>query len=121
MQEDNRPIGGRFIVSLICFFLAAVMAILLLVTATTIWLSVHIGSFTLSALIVGVFFVILTILIYMLSIRQSVEEIRGRVETIYDVAQLAKHGYEWVSDKLELILQIRNGLRNHSPQKEKER
>ncbi|MBE6182490.1 MAG: hypothetical protein E7148_07335 [Rikenellaceae bacterium] len=88
------------------------MAILLLVTATIIWLSAHIGSFTLSALIVGIGFVILTVSIYILSIRRSVEEMREQVKTIYDVAQLVKQGYEWVSGKLDFFIQIRNSLRN---------
>lgn len=121
MRGDNRPSGGRFVVSLICFSLSAVMAILLLVTAAIVWLSAHIGSFTLSALIVGIGFVILTISIYMLSIRRSVEEIRGQVETIYDVAQLVKQGYEWVSDKLDFFIQIRNSLRSQLHPKDKER
>ncbi len=119
MQRDNRSGGGRFVVSLIFFLLSAVMAILLLVTATIVWLSALIGSFTLSALIVGICFVILTMLIYMLSIRRYVEEIRAEVETIYDVARLAQQGYEWVSDKLEFIFQIRNGVLNQLQKKEK--
>lgn len=105
---DNRPpSGGRFVAALIWFVLTSAIAVLLLLTALVIWLSTLTGSFILSALIVGGFFAVISVIIYLLSIRDAVEQLRNEIQTVYEVARLAKTGYEWVTDKVRLFLSLR--------------
>ncbi|WP_295936506.1 hypothetical protein [uncultured Alistipes sp.] len=105
METKNRKSsGGHFAVALIFFITAAAIAILMLLAALVVWLSQLTGSFIISTLIVGGFFGLLAIIIYMLSIREGVERIRDQLETVYDVAHTAKEGYQWITDKVMLFL-----------------
>ena len=99
--------GGSFVAALVFFVMTASIAIFLLLTALVEWLSVVTGSFILSSLIVGGFFAVLAAVIYLLAIREGVERIRDQVETVYDVARAAKEGYEWLTDKFLLLMQLR--------------
>ena len=108
MGMDNRKTsGGSFVAALVFFVMTASIAIFLLLTALVEWLSVVTGSFILSSLIVGEFFAVLAAVIYLLAIREGVERIRDQVETVYDVARAAKEGYEWLTDKFLLLMQLR--------------
>lgn len=104
--------GGQFVAALVFFALTAVIAILLLITALVVWLSEATGSFILSALITGGFFAVVTLVIYLISIRDTVEQIREQAETVYEVASAAKKGYEWVSERVVLFMKLRDGLRD---------
>ena len=77
---ENKPSGGRFVTALLFFVTTAAIAILLLLTALVIWLSAVTGSFIASALIVGGFFAVLAIVIYLSAIRDAVEQIRRQAE-----------------------------------------
>ncbi len=99
---------------LICWFLffgmSTVIAILMLLLAAFVWLSAWTGSFIVSALILGVFFAVLAIVIYLSAIRDALERIRIQAETIYEVARLAQSGYQWVVGKVLLFLRLRDLL-----------
>lgn len=88
------------------FALTALTAIFLLLTALVVWLSEVMGSFVGAALLVGGFFGILATVTYLLSIREAVERIRIQLETVYEVAQAAKAGYEWITKRLFLLLSL---------------
>lgn len=112
MGPNNKSAaGGHFFVALVCFCISAVIAIVLLVAALVIGLSELLGSFTWSALLVGVLFALAAGGIYLFSIKGTMERIRAQAETIYDVARLFKQAYDWVKDKLEVFVQLRNELR----------
>lgn len=61
----------------------------MLLAALVVWLSELVGSFIAAALILGGFFAVVAALIYLVSIREAVERIRARAETVYEVARIA--------------------------------
>lgn len=107
-MDNRQPARGNFVAALIWFTITSAIAILLLLTAVVVWLSEVTGSFIASALIVGGFFAVLAVVIYLLSIRDAVDRIREEIETVYEVAHMAKTGYEWVMDKVRLFLTLRD-------------
>ena len=50
-------------------------------------------------------------LIYLVSIREAVERIRARAETVYEVARIARSGYEWITEKIALLVWLNDALR----------
>lgn len=103
--------AGRFVVVFLLFGTLVGIALLLLLTALVVWLSQVTGSFIVATLILGGAFALLAAGLYLLSIREAVEQIRARAETVYEVARLARTGYEWVSDKISTLIGIYNLLR----------
>lgn len=111
MATNNKSAtGGHFFVALLGFCMSVVIAIVLLVATMVLGLSELLGSFTWSALIVGVLFALTAAGIYFFSIRGTVEQIRAQAETVYDVARLFKQGYDWLRDKLDFLVRLRNEL-----------
>ncbi len=97
-------------VAFLIFGTTVAIAILLLLAALVVWLSEITGSFIASTLILGGFFAILAALIYLLAIRESVERIRARAETVYEVARIARTGYEWIASKASILFQLHDAL-----------
>ena len=56
-------------------------------------------------------FAVVAMLIYLLVIREAVECIRLRAETVYEVARIARSGYEWITGKCAFLLQLHDLLR----------
>ena len=109
---ENRTSSRRsFVSSFVWLTVTAAIAIVLLLTAVVVWLSQLTGSFIASALILGGFFGVVALLIYLLSVRDAIEQIRTEVETVYEVANAAKAGYEWLSEKIVLFLKLRETMR----------
>lgn len=102
-MESRNPTGGAFALALALFALTALTSIFMILTATLVWLSELTGSMIASAMIAGIFFAILASVIYLISLRPAFERLRDRMETVYDVARLAKEGYEWATGKLLLL------------------
>ena len=103
--------GGRSVIAFLLFGTTVAIALLLLLTALVVWLSELVGSFIASALILGGFFAVVAALIYLVSIREAVERIRARAETVYEVARIARSGYEWVTEKIALLVRLNDALR----------
>ncbi len=97
-------------VAFLIFGTTVAIAILLLLAALVVWLSEITGSFIASTLILGGFFAVLAALIYLLAIRESVERIRARAETVYEVARIARTGYEWIASKAAILFQLHDAL-----------
>lgn len=104
---ERNPSGGRFAVALLMFGVSLLMAILLLLTALLVWLTQATGSLIASALIVGGFFALAAVAVYLLSIRETLERLRAQAETVYEVARAARSGYEWVLGKVAMVLSLR--------------
>lgn len=102
-MDNKLPSAGRLITSLLFFALTATIALLLLLAAALDWLTDLVGSFILSASIMAVLFALISWAIYRFAIRTAVEEIRTQAMTVYEVARLAKAGYEWVVDKVRFL------------------
>lgn len=113
METDNRRSArSHFFSRFVYFGLTTVIAVVMLLTALVVWLTDLMGSVIASTLIIGGFFGILAVVIYQLSIRDAVAEIRAQLETVYEVTGLVKTGYEWVTDKLALFMNLRGAQKN---------
>ncbi|WP_418983111.1 hypothetical protein [Alistipes sp.] len=102
-MDNKLPSGGRLLTSLLFFALSATFALLLLLAALLVWLSDVTGSFILSASILAVFFALVSWAIYRFAIHRALDQIRTQAATVYEVARLAKAGYEWVVDKIRFF------------------
>ncbi len=111
MQPDSkRTRSSHLVLAMLFFALMTTITVLLLVTALAVWLTELIGSLKLAALIVGAICAIGALVIYLAAIRKPLDNIRDQAETIYEVAQTVKRGYEWVTRKVELLLRLRDEL-----------
>ena len=89
-MKERASSGGRFVVAFLLFGTTVAITILLLLAALVVWLSQLTGSFIVAALILGGLFAVVAMLIYLLVIREAVECIRLRAETVYEVARIAR-------------------------------
>lgn len=102
---------GHIVGWFLLFGITASMAMLLLLTAAVIGLTDLTGSFVASALILGGFFALIAIIIYLSAIRDALERLRTRAETVYHVAHLVQTGYEWVAGKVLFFCRLCELLR----------
>lgn len=114
-RVDNPPSrdrsSGGFVVVFLLFGTLVGITLLLLLTALVVWLSQVMGSFIVATLLLAALFALLAAGLYLGAIREAVERIRARAETVYEVARLARSGYEWISDKIALVSSIYRMLR----------
>ena len=90
MRENRFPFAALIIVAL-----AAPAAALLIVVALVVWLAELMGSIIYPCLILGLFFMLMTYIIYKVSLRDAMREIDERWRVIYDVTKLLREGIEW--------------------------
>ena len=90
MHENRSHFAALIIVAL-----AAPAAALLLVVALVVWLAELMGSVVYPCLVLGLFFALISYIIYKVSLRYAVREIDERLQVIYDVTRLLREGVEW--------------------------
>ncbi|MEG1622551.1 MAG: hypothetical protein RR330_04190 [Alistipes sp.] len=95
MEGDKTP-HTHFGSALLLFLLTAGLAILLLLGAGLVWLTEVIGSFIGASLITGGFFALLSVVVYLSTLRRAMKQIRTQIDTIYEVAYAAQLGYKWL-------------------------
>lgn len=81
--------------ALIIVVLGALAAALLFVVALVVWLAEQMGSVIYPCLIVGSFFALLAFVVYKVSLRDIIVEMRQRIDTIYDVTRHLRDCAEW--------------------------
>ena len=104
MMDDNKAQIRVLLTPLIYFVLTAVVAMIMRVVALMMWLSEMIDSVSIASLIVGGLFAFVAWLIYVLSVRRSIEYVNDRLNTIYDVAFAVRNGYKVALQFLGSIL-----------------
>lgn len=87
---------SSYFTALIIVVLAGLAAALLFVAALVLWLAKLMGSVIYPCLIVGLFFALLALLLYKLSLRDVIRELHERIDLIYDVTKSVRDGVEWV-------------------------
>ena len=102
MSDQPAP-GGHLIAPLVFFVFASIIAMCLFIGAFVMWLASLIGSIAVAALITAGFFAVLALVIYFLSVRTAVAQLRDRLDTVYDVAMRVRAGYNWLSDKFSFL------------------
>ena len=81
--------------ALIIVALAAPAAALLFVVSVVMWLAELMGSLIYPCLIVGLFFSLLALVVYKVSLHDAMREVEERLSVIYDVTRLLREGIEW--------------------------
>jgi len=102
MSDQPAP-GGHLVAPLVFFGLASIIAVCLFIGAFVMWLAELIGSIAIAALITAGFFAVLALVIYLLSVRTAVAQLRDRLDTVYDVAMRVRAGYNWFADKFSFL------------------
>lgn len=110
MDPENAS-HGSFVITLIGFMLIAATGFVLLITTLVVWLSALTGSMIAATLIVSGICFALAGAIYLLALRDPLSRIQDQIDTIYDVARTAREGYKWVTDKVLMLLRLRDVLR----------
>ena len=109
--HDRSARSGNLVPALLLFALTATIALLLLIAALVLGLAELLGSLIGAAALVGGVFAAGAAGIYFLAIRGPLEQLRARIETVYDVARLVKQAYDWVADKFGFLIRLRDQLR----------
>ena len=92
-MKDINTSPRKVFVPIILYLTTAIIAFVLMVVAFVIWIAKELGSGSLAVLIVGAVFLVLAAIIYLVSARKSIDYIRDRLDTIYDVAYSLRRGY----------------------------
>lgn len=90
-MRENRS----YFAALIIVALAASAAAFLFVVALVVWLAELMGSIILPAIIVASFLTLLALVVYKISLRDTMREMHSRIEVIYDVTKMVREGVEW--------------------------
>lgn len=92
-MNDNRP----FVAPLIIVMLATLIAALLLTAAFTTWLAGYFGSIVFPCIIAGGAWAALAVIVYRISLRDTIRLIGSHLNTVYEVSHALKECYEWVA------------------------
>ncbi len=90
MRENRSYFAALIIVALV-----APAAALLFVVALVVWLAELMGSIIYPCLIVGLFFALLSIIVYKVSLRDVMREWHERIRVIYEMSKLLREGFAW--------------------------
>ena len=104
MESSKIPPPRRVLSPIIAYLACAITALVLFVAALISWLAEYVYSEACAALIVGLAFAILSMLIYFVSARRSIEHLKEHIETIYDVAFAVRAGYRKIAGFISSFL-----------------
>ena len=91
--------AALFTIGLFCALITGLAALVL-------WLAEWVGSVALAAFIVFLFFCVVALVSYLLTIRDAIERSRAQLDTVSEVAGLLKQGYDWMMHKGLFLLQF---------------
>lgn len=103
-MDELKTESRRIAASILFFAITATAAIVLFITAAVTWLAGIIGSTTAAAAVTGGFFALLALIVYSVGVRQSIEYLRRRIETVYEVAETVRKGYRYASNVVNSFL-----------------
>ncbi|MCH5329875.1 MAG: hypothetical protein J1E04_02830 [Alistipes sp.] len=106
MNESNSVQQRRVsFVALLFFVLFMSAAVILMVAAAVMWLAGLLGSIALSCLIFGGVAAITAFIIWLASVRISIQIMHEWLGTVYDTSRMAKSGYEYVKSWIALLFE----------------
>ena len=88
---------------LVFFLVTTMLGMLLLSVALILGLSALFGSFVYALIVVGVAYIITALLLYYLSLRQSMLELNQQLEAVYEISTTLTHLYNKAKGYVELI------------------
>ena len=98
--DDNRQIS---FIAILFFVLCIAVTATLIIAAAVMWFADIVGSVALSCLVFGAAAALSALIIYLLSVRRSVEVMHEYLETVYDTSRMVRGGYERVKAWFMLI------------------
>lgn len=104
-MNDNQP-RRHLVTPIVVFGITAMIAVVMLLWALVIWLAQLTGSMIWATLILGGFFALVSLIIYLASVRPAVQYISDQLDNIAEMAKIVRSGYNWVSDKLNSVVCI---------------
>lgn len=110
MSSGRSAGSGSFLLALLLFCVAAMLAVVLLIAALVIGVSQWLGSFVWSTLLLGGLFLLVAVTLWLLAIRGPIRQVKARIDTVYDVARLLKRGYDWIAAKVDFFVRLKNEL-----------
>ncbi|MEG2771923.1 MAG: hypothetical protein RR960_06225 [Alistipes sp.] len=102
-MDSRRSSRGHLVAAFVFFGLITFIAIILLLTALVVWLSILTDSVIVATTLIGGFFAVLAFVIYLLVIRDAIEHLCEKFDTIFEVAQVMHVGYKWLTEKILLL------------------
>ena len=99
---DDRRSGISF-TAMIFFVLWLAAAATLFIAAGIMWLAEAIDSVPLACVIAGGAAALVSLIIYLASVRRSTAIMRDYIETVYETSRIAKTGYERIKSWIEWI------------------
>jgi hypothetical protein len=84
--------------------LAVLVAALLFVAALVTWLAELMGTLIIPCLLVGLLFALLAIIIYKVTLRQTIRETEEQLGLVYDVAKVVNVALKRVASVLDALL-----------------
>lgn len=102
MMDHNR--GEHIFGTSALFITMTLVASTMLLSALLIYIAEVIGSLIGALLILGAVAAIIAIMLYVCWLRPHFIAIREEVTSIYEMAHLARCGYDWVIKRIELFL-----------------
>ena len=94
-MDELKTESRRIAASILFFAVTATAAIVLFITAAVSWLADMIGSTAAAAV---------AFIVYAVGVRQSIEYLRRRIETVYEVAETVRKGYRYASNVVNTFL-----------------
>ncbi len=99
------------IAPILLFGLFVLIAVVLLLTSLTLWIGELTGSVIWGTLIVGGFFTLLALILYLSSVQESLRYVREQLAGITHAVQIIRNAYSWVSGKLsDVVCSLFSGL-----------
>ncbi|MFI3289174.1 MAG: hypothetical protein SNH55_01420 [Rikenellaceae bacterium] len=101
-MNNNR---GQHIFGVAAIFISTTLiAVTMLLFALLLYLAELIGSLIGALLILGLVAAVVAIILYLGSLRPQISAIRDEISTIYEMAYVARCGYDWIRRNVELFL-----------------
>lgn len=88
---------------LIFFLVTIVLGMLLLSVALIIGLGSLFGSFLYALIAVGVAYIIAALLLYYLSLRQSIAAVNHQLDTVYEISATLERAYNRIKAYVEVV------------------
>ena len=104
MENHRIPPPRRVLPPIIAYLACGITALVLFVASLISWLAEYVYSEACAALIVGLAFALLSLAIYFVAARRSIEHLKEHIETIYDVAFTARAGYQRIVNFISSLL-----------------
>ena len=97
-SAENR--SRALVVPLLLFVLTLLPALGLLLASLTIWLAQLLGSAILSCVVVGGGLLLISLILYLALLRDTIKRLQDRLDVIYETSRVVHSGLDWINAKI---------------------